>query len=503
MKDQELERVTPESVGISSRQVKMCLEKLMHGRTSMNGFMAARYGKVFAEGWWKPYSPELVHSNHSFGKSYTATAIGIAVQEGKLSLNERMVDIFAEEIRQRQIEVSDLMKKVTVYHVLTMSSGHAYHPPVTEDWIGDYFRTPMAYEPGSRFLYNSSGSFLLGAVILKKTGQNLKEYLTPRLFEKIGIHADRFVWLKFPNGIDAEPGTFATTEDNLRLAMLYCNGGSWQGEQIVSKDFVREALQVHTKNPYAPEQKDGRCGYGYQLWACSIRGVYRFDGGQGQYGIIWPKEKLVISIHEGAMMPYGPQQTLDVLYEELFPCLRQEAMPEDPVEYQELVSLEKSLSMPRDPENSIRPVENLQGSFRVTEGEMDPWLGIAPPGGTDFFRLFRKKRNTAAEFSLETDRNCCILCLDKEPVCCAYMDGKWRLCQTEDVFEGLGKYCATARYINGNTLEITIHWMNSWTQTVIRFEKWKEEIWFTIMKLRLHEEANWLVTHGKAVLIKD
>lgn len=85
--EQKLERVSPESVGVSSKQVRKCLENLMHERTSMNGFMAARYGKVFAEGWWKPYGPELVHSNHSLGKSYTATAIGIALQEGKLSLD--------------------------------------------------------------------------------------------------------------------------------------------------------------------------------------------------------------------------------------------------------------------------------------------------------------------------------------------------------------------------------------------------------------------------------
>lgn len=143
---------------------------------------------------------------------------------------------------------------------------------------------------------------MLGAIILKRTGQNLKEYLTPRLFDKIGIDANRFVWCKFPNGIDGEPGTFATTEDNLRLAQLYCSGGVWSGEQILDSNFVQEALSVQIENPYAPEQKDGRCGYGYQLWACSIPGVFRFDGGQGQYGILWPEKQLVISLHEGCVL---------------------------------------------------------------------------------------------------------------------------------------------------------------------------------------------------------
>ena len=108
--------------------------------------------------------------------------------------------------------------------------------------------------------------------------QNMKEYVSDRLFRKIGIDPERFVWLKFPNGIDAQPGTFSHTEDNLRLAMLYCNGGSWDGEQILEPGFVKDALSVQIENPYAPEQKDGRCGYGYLLWACSIPGVFRFDG---------------------------------------------------------------------------------------------------------------------------------------------------------------------------------------------------------------------------------
>ena len=364
----QLERISPECAGISSGQVETCIRRLMHGRTNMNGFMAARNGKVFAETWWHPYGPRLVHSNHSFGKSYTATAIGIALKEKKLSLEERMVDLFSGEIAERGIHVTDFMQRVTIRHVLTMSSGHEKHPPVTQDWIGDYFRTPVVYEPGTRFLYNSSGSFLLGAVLLKKTGENLKEYLTPRLFEKIGIDGERFVWLKFGNGIDAEPGTFATTEDNLRLAMLYCNMGNWRGEQILDPDFVKDALSVQTPNPDAPEQRDGRCGYGYQLWACSRPGVYRFDGGQGQYGIIWPKKGVVVSIHEGAMMPYGPQETLDTVYECLLDHVQDDPIPEDERHGKSSVRCRTGWPFRR-----MKPMPS--GSGRILAGRTESWKG--------------------------------------------------------------------------------------------------------------------------------
>ena len=237
--EKALERITPEEAGISSRQVKKCIEELMHETTQMHGFMAARHGKVFAECWWAPFNSEMVHSNHSFGKSYTATAIGIAVTEKKLSLDEKMVDIFKDEIEERKICVPELTKKITVRHVLSMTNGHAANPSIEGDWIANYFTAAIEYEPGTRFLYNTSGACMLAAVVKKKTGENVKDYLTPRLFEKIGINAERFVWLKWPNGIDAEPATFATTEDNLRLAILYMNNGRWNDEQIVSEECIR------------------------------------------------------------------------------------------------------------------------------------------------------------------------------------------------------------------------------------------------------------------------
>ena len=159
----ELERITPEQAGISGEKVKECIQKLMHDETQMHGFMAARDGKVFAEGWWTPYGPERIHCNHSLGKSYTAAAIGILYTQRKLKLEERVVDLFADELRQYGIEPDENMKKLTVYHVLTMTNGMARHPIMDADWLKNYLAEPVVAEPGTEFLYNSSGSCLLGA----------------------------------------------------------------------------------------------------------------------------------------------------------------------------------------------------------------------------------------------------------------------------------------------------------------------------------------------------
>ena len=503
--EKTLERITPEKAGISSKQVKKCIEKLMHENTQMHGFMAARHGKVFAECWWAPYNSEMVHSNHSFGKSYTATAIGVAVTEKKLSLDEKMVDIFKKEIEERKLNVPELTKQITVRHVLSMTNGHVANPLISGDWIGNYFTTPVEYEPGTRFLYNTSGACMLAAVVKKKTGENVKEYLTTRLFEKIGIDADRFVWLKWPNGIDAEPATFATTEDNLRLAILYMNGGKWNGEQIVSEKFIREALSVHVKTDEAPEQKDGRCGYGYQLWACSIPGVYRFDGGQGQYGIIWPEKEICVAVHEGGISPYGPQETLDVLYDELLLQMEDESILENKAAYEELITFEKSRKTEKDKANRLQPDINFNGVYTVTSGDADPWIGMAPPGGYDFFAIYRdhSKQEEMTDFSFEFRPNQCIFRVNKDTVIKASMDGELILRETDNVFPKLKNYCATARFVKPYILEIRIHWMNSWAETKMRFEYQKEKMKITSMKIRLNEEDNWLISHGEAVKVEE
>jgi len=482
-------------VGISSAQVARCIHALSHDLTTMNGFMAARHGSVFTECWWSPYAPELVHSNHSFGKSYTATAIGIALKEGLVRLDEKMTDIFAEEIATRNITLPERMDRITVEHVLTMTNGMACHPDMTGDFIGHYFTTPIAYEPGTRFAYNSTGSCMLGAIISKRAGMGLKAYLTPRLFEKIGIDPEVFVWRKFRNGIDAEPGTFATTESNLRLAMLYLNGGCWDGEQILEENFVRSALSVHISTEYAPEQKDGLCGYGYQLWACSIPGVYRFDGGQGQYGIIWPEKDLVVALHEGALGPLGPQKTLDVLYENLLLCLHDGPLPEDPNGLARLRELERSVALPADPGNGLPIDSGFDGSYTVTEGFFDPWLSASPPGNGDLFVMFRDPEldRPTQEFTLALTEGGCVFRDSFGGNLTASWDGSLIRRFTASPFPPLGDYAASARLERPDKLIIHVHWLNGWFETVLEFEKKASGLSVIARKLRLNADDNYLI----------
>lgn len=502
MNNLALPRCAPEEIGLSSHQAAACLRALAHDKTTMNGFMAARHGKVFSECWWAPYRPEIPHSNHSYGKSYTAAAIGIAVGEGLVRLDEKLADIFAGEILERRLSLPAGVEKITVEHALTMTNGMACHPDMRGDFLAHYFSTPLAYEPGTHFAYNSVGSCMLGAVILKRTGHNLKEYLVPRLFEPIGIDPSTFIWRQFRGtGIDAEPGTFAPTEANLRLAMLYLQGGKWNGKQVIPEEYVRASLSVHIGTEDAPEQKDGRYGYGYQLWACSVPGVYRFDGGQGQYGIIWPEKDLVLALHEGAIGPSGPQKTLDVLYDTLLSRLADEPLPPDGDALAALRRTEQQAAVPPDAASPLPPDPSFSGQYTVVSGNFDPWFSASPPGSGDLFVLFREPGQDVPlrHFALNVTSEFCELSLDNGSRLTASWDGRLHARFVGgSPFGRLGDYAATAQCAGDGQLVIHIHWLNGWFESTLFFQKNAAGLHIIIKKLRLNESDNFLVDEADA-----
>ena len=172
-------------------------------------------------------------------------------------------------------------------------------------------------------MYNSTGSTLLGAIVRKKTGLGLHDYLKPRLFDKIGIDSDNLRWMYMPDGMEiGGGGLLATTEDNLRLMKLYADGGVWEGERILAEDYVKRATTLQNESASEekvnPPAKDNFVGYGYQIWMCRPEGVYRADGAMGQFTIVVPDRDLIIAITENAAGSTGgvaPQKVLDIMWE--------------------------------------------------------------------------------------------------------------------------------------------------------------------------------------------
>ena len=369
----EFMRVTPESVGIDSGDIEWLLDRLESGFTEPHGLMIMRHGKICAEGWWNPYAPGIRHGLQSHSKTYAATAIGIAYTEGIVKLDERIIDIFPEHAPEQP---SENLKRLTVHDVLCMGCGMDEMPMATEHWIRDFLHTPVNHTPGTTYMYNSVGSSILSAIIVKKTGMSMHEYLKPRLYDKIGIFSDNHRWMKMPDGCEVGGGgLFATTEDNLRLMKLYADGGVWEGERILDDEYVKRATTLQNKSATEaknnPLAKDNFVGYGYQIWMCRPNGVYRADGAMGQFTIVVPDKDMIIAITENASGAHWAQTTLDVMWEFLERIEKHPAKAENTEKSECLKNRMGRLALPNPKYAPYSPIAaNIEGrQWKVIDGD--------------------------------------------------------------------------------------------------------------------------------------
>lgn len=423
-------RTTPEAVGIPSASIEWLLDRLEEGWTEPHGLMIMRHGKVCAEGWWAPYATGIRHGLQSHTKTYAATAVGIAYTEGLLKLTDRIVDIFPDEIPENP---SENLKKLTVRDVLCMGCGMDTMPRPSKDWIREFLATPVNHVPGTTFMYNSTGSTFLGAIVRKLTGLGLHDYLKPRLFDKIGIDAENLRWITMPDGMEVGGGgLFATTEDNLRLMKLYADGGVWEGERILAEDYVKLATSKQndsaTERAVNPPAEDNFVGYGFQIWMCRPKGVYRADGAMGQFTIVFPERDMLLAITENASGSTGgamPQKALDTIWKwmDALPGPETEILPEDPEASAHLARRMQMLALPaprRSPESPLQ--EKINGStYAVTDG----YFALADAGMVRFMSG-EDRPGGAKALSLTFAENACTLtCLvdGKPQSLTAAMDG--------------------------------------------------------------------------------
>lgn len=291
----QLPRSLPEVQGVKSSGILDFVKAIEAKNLNLHSLMVLRHGKVLAEGWWAPYRPELKHTLYSLSKSFTSSAIGFAVSEGKLSVSDKVISFFPDQV---PAEISENLRKMRVQDLLTMRTGHgkdstaALREAQDPNWVKSFLAFPVEHDPGTFFVYNSGATYMLSAIIQKLTGQTLLEYLTPRLFKPLGIEgAD---WEVDPNGVNTGGwGLRIKTEDIAKFGQLYLQKGLWNGKRILSESWVAEATQAHV--PPGDENNDWTRGYGYQFWRCR-HDAYRGDGAFGQYCIVMPKQDMVIAI---------------------------------------------------------------------------------------------------------------------------------------------------------------------------------------------------------------
>jgi CubicO group peptidase (beta-lactamase class C family) len=313
-----LPRSTPGASGVSSRAISALLDDLAARSVECHSVMVVRHGHVVAEGWWAPYSADRPHLLYSLTKSFTSIAVGLAIADGLLSLDDLVVDVLPEHI---PADVSAQGRRINVHHLLSMTTGHAADS-LDEAWrlepgdlVKGFLRVPFTQPEGTQHTYDNSTTYILARMVERVTGHSLPELLDDRVFHPMGI--DDAEWDLVGNGASfGFHGLHLTTEAVAAFGELLLRGGRWGDQQLVPLDWVELATRQHVATQHVEgsvEGADAWCGYGYQFWMS--RHGYRGHGAYGQRCVVVPSHDLVVAV-TGAT---EPQDVLDAIWQYLLP----------------------------------------------------------------------------------------------------------------------------------------------------------------------------------------
>jgi CubicO group peptidase (beta-lactamase class C family) len=342
---QSLPRSTPEAEGISSPGIQAFITALDRDESeyAVHSFMLVRHGKVVAEGWWKPHSPAEAHVLHSLSKSFTSTAVGLAVAEGRLSIDDPVLKFFPDEAPPSP---SANLRAMRVRDLMTMTCGHETEPKFkgTSSWVKTFLAYPVPHAPGTHFFYDSSGVYMLSAIVQKVTGQTVLDYLRPRIFEPLGI--DHPVWDASPEGITmGGTGLRLCTEEIAKFGQLYLQKGQWNGTQLIPSSWVEAATSKEVPNDQgtgARHVPNSRQGYGFNFWMTTHEG-YRAAGSGGQYCLVFPKlDTVIVTTADSKAM----DSLLAFIVDNLLPAIKPGPLPADAAGLDQLRQTLSNLAIP-------------------------------------------------------------------------------------------------------------------------------------------------------------
>jgi CubicO group peptidase (beta-lactamase class C family) len=337
----ELPRSTPEAEGVSSEGVLSLVAALDDAAGEIHSVMLLRHGKVIAEGWWSPYAAEDIHVQYSVSKSFNSTAVGFAVQEGLINVDELLLSYFPDIAPAAP---APEMQNMRVRDLLTMSTGHqtdsidALRARADGQWARAFLETPVPRPPGTFFLYNSGAAYMLSALVQKVSGVTVQEYLQPRLFEPLGIVGS--LWGQSAEGVNlGDGGLSVRTEDLAKFGQLYLQGGQWGDAQVLTPEWVAAA----TSSQISSGNRDSNWGYGYgyQFWQSQVG--YRADGSLGQFTFVLPEQDMVLAVTSGTTDTNG---VMNLVWQHLLPAVQATGLPENSAALASLTARLRSLALP-------------------------------------------------------------------------------------------------------------------------------------------------------------
>ena len=443
--------VSPGAAGISFGAASRFLDTLERLDTEPHAFLAARHGQTFLEGYWAPYGKGVVHGCQSLTKTVTGIALGAAMQEGILGLDDRLIDLFPEY--RIHTAGRPWWEELRVRHIATMSAGMDSQPQVTApDWIEGFFREEIVHEPGTAYFYNSIACSMVGACIRKRTGSGLMEFLSGRIFQKLGIDPQRLLWHKHADGLENGSGGFVSTvRDNALLMELYRCRGIWEGERLLSEEWVDFALQV--QNNACP----GKAAYGGLLWVRD--GCFMADGAMGQWAMLFPQKDMVVSVQQTIASPQADEAVRSAI------CDLVRDAQESPVLWtdEEIRALEvrmRTLCIPAPAYGENRKLlRSLSGKrLRIVQGTARFFA--------DDLTIFNKAYEAPVRcFGFEEDNGDLLLCVTAAGgtvVCPVAWKGYRTVSNLKPVSENPAcMACVTGRFLEDDRMQLEVRWLES------------------------------------------
>lgn len=379
--------VPPEAQGVSSDAILDFILRLEAETDAVHSFMILRNGQLISKGWWEPYGSNIPHVMYSLSKSFTSTAVGFAVQEKLLSLDDLVISFFPDKAPK---EPSWHWDEMRIRDLLTMTTGHTQEPRIreTQDWVKYFLESKVELLPGSAFKYNSMATYMLSAIITKVTGEKLVDYLDPRFFQPLGIKKPE--WDEDPMGINTGGwGLHITTESIAKLGQFYLQKGRWEGRQLLTEEWVEMATSKQVSNGSDPDS-DWMQGYGFQFWRCRYN-AYRGDGAMGQFCIVLPDQNAVIAITSGL---YDMAGVMNIIWETLLPAMKNNPLPLNLESYRVLVNKTDKLTLKTTKGEKTSPLsKKVSKTFTMEENN----------AGLKAITLNFQGKSPQIHFSMETD----------------------------------------------------------------------------------------------------
>ncbi|MBQ2714991.1 MAG: beta-lactamase family protein [Clostridia bacterium] len=347
------ENVTPESQGLESKYIADYLSLLERRGMYMHGLLFARHGKIIGEYYWKPFNKDFCHRMYSETKSFVAIAIGLLVDEGKISLDDKIYPFFEDKIEG---ELPRFVEELTVRNLLMMKTAGqtlgAYD-------VGELDREKLYFKnkhhnrmPGTLWEYDSNGSQILSCIVERLTGESLLDYLKRKIFDKIGTFQTAQVLKTYGGRSWGDSAMVCTPRDILSFAQFLLQKGNWEGEQLLSESYVKDATSKLSDNHYSHFDYPFNKGYGYQIWKTERDG-FAFLGMGDELTICIPEKDFIMvctADHQGTGDIYR-----DVIVWELFDKI---------IDNLKEVEVEKN-------EEEIERLENISSSLKLRAVESD------------------------------------------------------------------------------------------------------------------------------------